>query len=136
MDGWQINGKLYTRLAGLVESLQAAKPVTRFYDRYFSPTLVNNLVEALLEIIDPAFSYRGVLHLAGSERITDFDYARKLAAWLGLPESLVRGESMAASPTMAAGPRGNSLDVTFSRSLLRTRLLEVNGQFNRIFPQG
>ena len=133
VDGRDINGQLYPRLAGQVARLEAGQPLLRFADRYFSPTLIDNLVEALLEVLDPAFSYRGVLHLAGNQRVTDYELAIYLAQHLGLDEELVQAEKMTDSPTMANSPRDSSLDVSFTQSLLRTRLLNVPEQLKRIF---
>ncbi|MEI6044988.1 MAG: sugar nucleotide-binding protein [Chloroflexota bacterium] len=132
--GLDVRGVLYPRVAAMVEALQAGQPLVRFHDRYISPTLVDNLVEALLETIAPTFGYRGILHLTGSERISDYTYGCCLARRLGLDESLVQTESIAASLAMANSPRDNSLDVTFTQSLLQTRLLSVEEQMARLFP--
>ena len=133
VDGRDVNGQLYSRLAGQVARLQAGQPLLRFADRYFSPTLIDNLVEALLEVLEPTFGYRGILHLAGSQRVTDYELALYLARQLGLDEKLVQAEQMTDSPTMATSPRDSSLDVSFTQSLLRSRLLNVPEQLKRIF---
>lgn len=130
--GRNLNGLLYPRVAAMVESLQAGKPLVRFRDRYISPTLVDNLAEAMLEIIQPGFTYRGILHLAGSARVTDHDYGLALARRLGVAESLVQSESMADVAAMAHSPRDNSLDVSFTQSLLQTRLLGLEAQLDHL----
>ncbi len=133
VDGRDVHGQLYPRLAGQVARLQAGQPLVRFADRYFSPTLIDNLVEALLEVLEPTFGYRGILHLAGNQRVTDYELALYLARQLELDEKLVQAEQMADSPTMANSPRDSSLDVSFTQSLLRTRLLNVPEQLKHIF---
>jgi dTDP-4-dehydrorhamnose reductase len=132
--GRELNGGLYPRVANMVETLQAGQPLVRFHDRYISPTLVDNFVEALLETIAPSFGYRGILHLAGSERVSDYTYGCYLARRLGVNENLVKTESITDSPTMANSPRDNSLDVSFTQSLLHTRLLGVEEQLAQLFP--
>lgn len=137
VDGYDYAGKLSPRLANLATKLQNSETLVRFNDRYFSPTLVDDVVDGILEAIEPDFNYRGVLHLAGSERITDYEYGRKLAHCLKLDEALIKMESMADSPTMANGPRDNSLDVSFTQSLLRkTHLKNVEEQLEQIFSAG
>lgn len=131
--GKDISGALYPRVAAMVASLQAGQELVRFQDRYITPTLVDNFVEALLETTAPDFSYRGVLHLAGSERITDYEYAVYLARQLGLDEKLIKTESMSAAPAMVNSPRDNSLAVSFTQSLLQTRLLGVREQLAYLF---
>lgn len=131
--GRDFSGMLYPRVAAMVESLQQGQELVRFRDRYITPTLVDNFVDGLLEAITPGFGYRGILHLAGSERVTDYEFALYLARQLGRPESLVKSESMSDSPAMLNSPRDNSLDVSFTQALLQTRLLDVKEQLIYLF---
>ncbi|HEX2910841.1 MAG TPA: sugar nucleotide-binding protein [Chloroflexia bacterium] len=135
VDGRLANGQLSPRLAGLFQQLKAGQSLHRFTDRYFSPTLVGNFCKAIFEALEPEFRYRGILHLAGAERINDFDYARKLARYLGYDESLVKPDNLANSPAMRHSPPDTSLDVAFTQSLLKTPLLTVDEQFIQLFPQ-
>ncbi len=135
VDGYDLGGKLNSRLLALVERLRSGQPLPRFTDRFISPTLVDNLVETILEIIQPAFRYRGVLHLAGSQRLSDFEYGRLLASKLGLSPDLITPDSIKAVPTLAGGPADASLSVSFTQRLLQTRLLNVEEQLTRIFGQ-
>lgn len=131
--GLDLAGKLYPRVAGQVETLQAGKTLVRFRDRFMSPTLVDNFVEAMLEVIAPSFQYRGILHLAGSERVSDYQFACYLARQLGFDEKLVATESINDSPAMKGSPPDTSLEVAFTQSLLRTPLLDVRAQLARLF---
>lgn len=92
------------------------------------------MAQAILEIISPDFAYRGILHLAGSERTTDYAYSCHLAQHLGVDETLVQKNYLADEPLLANGPSDNSLDTHFTQSLLRTRLLNVAEQLALIFP--
>jgi dTDP-4-dehydrorhamnose reductase len=134
VDGWAAGGALSARLAGQVETLRAGRALPRFADRVISPTLVDNLVAALLEILEPDFAYRGALHLAGSEPVTDYAYARALARRLGADPDLVRPARMTEAPAMAGSPQRTDLDVRFTQSLIRTPLLGVEAQLAAIFP--
>jgi dTDP-4-dehydrorhamnose reductase len=134
VNGRDVKGKLNSRLAMPVGRLQMGQPVARFRDRYISPTLVDNLVAALLEVISPDFTYRGILHLTGSQRVTDYEYTRCLARCLGIDENLVKPDYMADSPLMVNCPRDNSLNPAFAQNLLKTPLLGVEEQLSSIFP--
>jgi dTDP-4-dehydrorhamnose reductase len=125
VDGRTYTGDLSGRFSGLLNLLTAGQPFKRFADRQISPTLVDNLVEALLEVLHPAFAYRGILHIAGSEQTTDYAYARIVADHVGASKQLIFPESVLDSPLARNGPRNTSLDVTFTQSVLRTRLLNV-----------
>ena len=134
VNGRDVREKLNPCLALPMAHLLAGQPLARFCDRYISPTLVNNLAEALLEVIEPDFTYRGILHLAGSQRVTDYEYGRYLARRLGIDESLIVKDLMAESPLLANGPRDASLDTTFTQGLLNTRLLQIEEQLAVTFP--
>ncbi|MFN8490330.1 MAG: sugar nucleotide-binding protein [Caldilineaceae bacterium] len=135
VNGYTVDGLLNQRLAGLVANLKKQRPVPRFTDRYITPTLVDNLVEALLEIMKPGFRYRGVLHIAGSQRITDYEYTCCLARRLGVDEHLVQKDSIENSLATRNMPRNTALDVTFTQSLLQTRLLNVEEQMTKLFER-
>jgi dTDP-4-dehydrorhamnose reductase len=134
VNGRDAHGALNPRTAGAVASLRSGETLRRFADRYISPTLVDNLVDALLEVASPDFTYRGTLHIVGSERISDYAYARCLAHALHADERQVVPERIADSPSMAHTPRDASLDCAFTQSLLRTRLLSVREQMAALFP--
>ena len=128
VDGRNINGNLNSRLAFLVERLGPGQPLRRFCNRHISPTLVDNLAAAMLEVIHPSFSYTGVLHIAGSQQVTDYEYAKLLARQMGVDENLVEED-------FDDTPSNISLNVAFTQSLLKTRLLTVAEQLAFTFPK-
>ena len=127
-DTW---GNFNPRLESQIQRLKQGEIVSRFVDRYISPTLVDNLAEVIVEICESDFTYRGVLHIAGSERITDYEYARILARHIGADENLVHPQHIADTP-MKNAPRDASLSVEFTQTLLKTRLLTVEQQMQYI----
>lgn len=133
VDGKGTDGELSDRLSFLVSSLRKGETLKRFGDRFISPTLVDNLVEALLEMLEPSFAYRGILHLAGSERLTDAEYARALARYLMLDETLVEANSFKDVFGSSGCLQDTSLDVGLAQGLLETSLLNAQEQFAAIF---
>jgi len=131
VNGRDVWGRFNPRLESQIQQLKQGEIVSRFVDRYISPTLVDNLAEAIAEICEPDFQYRGVLHIAGSERITDYEYARILARHIGADENLVHAQHIADTP-MKNAPRDASLSVEFTQTLLKTRLLTVEQQMQHI----
>jgi len=59
VNGRDVQGSLNRRIAEPLEILRAGQPLPRYSDRYISPIGVDNLVQALLEVIAPGFSYHG-----------------------------------------------------------------------------
>ena len=133
VDGYTIDGTLSPRIGAFVEKLQRGEPLPRFVDRQITPTLVDTLVAAMLEVAQPAFDTRGVLHIAAPNAVTDHEQARLLAVRLGVDEGLVERDSMANSPMMKASIRNAALDVSLTQSVLQTRLLSVEEQIEQLF---
>lgn len=125
VNGKDVHGNINTRLANLVDQLESGQQIQRFSQAYISPTLVDNLVDGIMEILDEDFTYRGVLHMAGCERITYYEFTRTLAKYVNADISLIKPDE--------SKIWDYSLDVTFTQSLLRTRLLNVEEQFRKIF---
>ena len=125
VNGTDINGNLNVRLEKLVNQLKTGQVVQRLNRAYISPTLVTNLVDGIFELIRDKFEYRGVLHVAGNERISYYEFTRLLAEYLGADSSLVIPDESKAWDY--------SLDTRYTQSLLKTKLLNVDEQFRRIF---
>lgn len=78
-------------------------------DHVNSPTLADNLAEAIRLAIDR--DSQGVLHVAGSEQISRFDFARRIARGFKLDESLLVPVEMRDLDWAARRPRDSSLNV-------------------------
>jgi len=118
-------GKLNPRLINLFDQLEAGNVVERSANAFISPSLVDNLAESLLEISGQNFTYHGVLHLAGNEQISYFDFACLVAEKATLDKTLIKPEF---SKVWNIG-----LDTCHSQSLLQTSFLNVNEQLSAIF---
>lgn len=127
VNGKDVGGRLNTRLANLVETLQAGKETERSCHAYISPTLIDHLVAGLLEICADAFDHHGILHLVGSEQISYYDFARFVARQIKADEQLIKAET---STSWNIG-----LDHTNTQSMLKTRFLGVKEQLSAIFSE-
>lgn len=117
--------KLNPRLVSLLAQLEAGNTVERSKNAFISPTLVDNLADCLLEISGGDFTYRGVLHLAGSQQINYFDFARLIAEKVKANKTLIKAEFSQAWNI--------SLDTGYTQSVLRTPFLNVDEQLSKIF---
>ncbi len=125
VNGNDVQGKLNPRLINLLEQFQAAKPMDRLCNAYISPTLVDNLAAGLLEVSDEGFEYQGILHIAGSEQVSYYEFARLIARQIRADEQLVKADH--------SRQWNISLDTIYTQSLLKTRLLGVQEQISAIF---
>ena len=107
----------------MLDKLEKSEKFSGFTDICFSPILVNNLADAMLEVIKG--KYHGILHIAGSEHISKFEYARQIAHVFGLDADLVWPASIESFKLLAPRGLNISLNVKKAQGLLKTPLLNV-----------
>jgi dTDP-4-dehydrorhamnose reductase len=109
-------------VALVAEPLRSDRTSTLFVDEFRCPIYAPDLAAALLELAPG--SQRGLLHVAGPQRLSRYDFGLNLAAHLGLDPRGLLPTSVAESPS----PRSPdvSLDISLARSVVRTRLRSVD----------
>jgi dTDP-4-dehydrorhamnose reductase len=96
--------------------------MTFFDDELRSPVVVGELAAALLELVDRDES--GILHVAGPETVSRYEFAVLLARAHGVAGERIRRGSLAASGLTR--PANCALDSSRARALLRTPLHGVH----------
>lgn len=92
-----------------------------FTDEYRCPIFVDDLADALLELAQNDFA--GVLHIAGAQRVSRYEFGLKLAhAFNSKPKFQPAVSASHPSPR----PRDCSLDISLAQKILRTRLRGVD----------
>lgn len=94
-----------------------------------SPTHVNLIVAGISKIID--LDSRGLFHLTGSEQISRFDFAIKVAAYGKLNKKLIIADE---SNISSLRPKNIGMDIkeTYSRLELNPKDWDVNSSLNQI----
>ena len=108
--------------AEIYHSLRAGQKVKVFTDQYRTPILAGNAAAAIMELTDQAHS--GVLHLAGSERLSRAEFARELARQIGAEPHLLEKISMHEVKWLVPRPPDVSLNTSRIRQILQTPLLD------------
>ena len=116
--GW---GRSYRpNFATWVHSKLAANEQVRVVsDQFASPTLNTHLAMMLLEIAERQL--KGTLHVAGSTRISRFEFAVMLARQFGFNENLVTPIKAEAANWKAKRPVDSSLNVSKAQGLLTSK---------------
>ena len=96
--------------------LQQRHELTAFMDVHFTPMLINDLVDVLVELIE--LRVEGILHVAGSERLSKCDFARRLADVYGLSTDLIRPISVEQHAFKARRPKDMSLSTQKGAQIL------------------
>ncbi|MBI4306871.1 MAG: sugar nucleotide-binding protein, partial [Chloroflexi bacterium] len=126
--GWNIQPRP-SLAEWIFETLTAGQVVTGFQDVFFSPILVNDLSDTLLDMLREDCG--GVYHVAGSETVSKADFARGVAREFGLNEHLVQDVSIRSKNLAAARPRDTSLNVTKAELTLGRALPGVRKGLSR-----
>jgi len=117
----------------VVENLQAKKEINAVTDQYTSSTYVPNLSKMLIEIATRKIS--GIIHVAGSTRISRYETAVMIAEKLGLDKKLIKPVNISDMNWVAKRPRDSSLDVSKAISLLNEKPLSFKQGLDRFIEE-
>jgi dTDP-4-dehydrorhamnose reductase len=109
----------------ILKGLREGQTLKVVNDHINSPTFADNLADAIRRAIE--CDSRGILHIAGSERINRFDFAGRIAARFDLNGSLLVPVQMRDLGWIAKRPRDSSLNVGKAEKELGIELLGVDG---------
>ena len=108
----------------ILKGLRQGKTLEVVNDHIGSPTLADNLAEAIGKAIER--KSQGILHIAGKERMSWFDFARRIAKRFDLDESLLLPVQMKDLDWVARRPRDSSLNVGKAEKELSIELFGVD----------
>jgi dTDP-4-dehydrorhamnose reductase len=107
----------------LIENLKNERKVKILADQFVSPTLNTNLAEMLLEACERSLS--GIYHLAGSSRVSRYEFATKLAEVFRLDSNLIMKTRMDEMRWIARRPKDSSLDVSKAQRTLKVKPMSL-----------
>jgi len=126
----------------VLRELQARRELNMYRDQYRQFIFINDLVAAIFELIemedpsiprqarDGASSGRSplneIIHVAGPELLSRYEFAQRLARIFGLPEANIGSISFDSVPQAAFTPKRLSLDTTKAARILRTPIRGVD----------
>ena len=117
----------------IIESLRAGEELTLFEDVFFTPILVEVLVEATHNLV--AMNSEGIFHLVGDERISKYDFGQKMADKFGLDSSLIKPGSLSDQESLVSRPHDMSLSNRKASNLLGKNFGGVDTQLDRLLQQ-
>jgi dTDP-4-dehydrorhamnose reductase len=105
----------------MIDDLRAGKPVRLFTDEVRCPIWVESLAAAVVELA--GISYTGVLHVAGAQPLSRYEFGMRMLRFHGVDPSLV---IPVPSPRDKPRPLDCTLDCSRARALLQTPLPGVD----------
>lgn len=97
-------------------NLEQGKAIRVFTDQFRTATYVEDLVDGIDRMVQQGA--KGIYHLSGEEMTTPFDFARKVASFLGFHQSLVQPTTRLEMPETARRPIRSALTIEKAKSEL------------------
>jgi dTDP-4-dehydrorhamnose reductase len=94
----------------MIKELKEGNKINIVKDQFNTPTLADDLAELILEMIKK--EALGIFHTSGSERISRFDFALKIAGIFELNKNLIKPTTSDKLNWIAKRPMDSSLDVS------------------------
>ena len=121
--GWNAQDK-ESLAEWVLRRLEEGEQVPGFTDVFFTPILVNDLVPVLFAMLQHELA--GLYHVAGSERISKFEFARRVAAAFGFDPARVAPCQVKDMNLRAARPLDISLNTDKIRIALSRSMPDVD----------
>jgi dTDP-4-dehydrorhamnose reductase len=114
----------------VLNGLEQARRLPMFDDVFFTPILVNDLIDRFVSLFDRGAS--GVLHVGGADRLSKFQFGVRLARTFGYPETGIVPVPIDAMKLGAPRPRDMSLDSRQAELLLGSPMPTLDDGFARL----
>ena len=121
--GWNAQNK-ESLAEWILGRLEKGEEVLGFTDVFFTPILVNHLVPILFQALQHELA--GLYHVSGSERISKFEFARRLATAFGFDPGQVMPCQVKDMKLRAPRPLDISMDTDKIRTALGCSLPDVD----------
>ena len=115
------------------ENLEAKKETPVLEDQFTSPTYVHNLSKMLIEIAKRQIS--GILHTAGSSRISRYELAKLVSEKLHLDKELLKPTQINEMTWNAPRPKDSSLDVSKATEILNEKPQTIQHSLNLLIEK-
>lgn len=115
------------------ENLESKKEIPVLVDQFTSPTFVPNLSKMLIEVA--IRQLRGTIHLAGSTRISRYEFARIIADKLHLDSSLLKPTKISEMKWIAHRPQDSSLNISKAMQILDNKPQTIESSLGNFLNQ-
>jgi len=127
------SGKSINFVIWTINKLNGKEEIRIVTDQYSSPTLADDLAEALLAL--SRSKRQGIYHTAGKTCINRFDFAKKIAEIFELDESLIKPVTSDVFKQVAERPKRCCLDASKAERELKFKFLTVEEGLTKMKKQ-
>ena len=115
------------------ENLESKKNIPVLIDQFTSPTYVPNLSKMIIEVATKQIM--GIIHLAGSTRISRYEFAQMIAEKLHLDETLIIPITIKEMKWNAIRPVDSSLDISRANGILNHKPEKIQNSLDLLINQ-
>jgi dTDP-4-dehydrorhamnose reductase len=126
--GWNAQNK-DSLAEWVLRRLEVGSEVPGFTDVFFTPILVNDLVTVLFAMLQQELT--GLYHVVGSERISKFEFAQRLATTFGFDPARITPCRVKDMNLRAARPLDVSLNTEKISGALQCSMPDINSGLSR-----
>ncbi len=114
----------------IIRGLSSGSSLSMFDDVYFTPILINDLVDLLLRLITNEAS--GIYHIAGSDRISKYDFAVILSEIFQLEHSYIKPSSIDSIDHLVKRPKDMSLSSRKTEQAIGIPMPDIKSGISRL----
>jgi dTDP-4-dehydrorhamnose reductase len=130
--GLALNGRpSFTEI--MLKKLKANQEVKVFTDQFRTPILVNDLTNAIWELATNDF--RGIIHLAGIQKLNRFELGQILCELLQLDTDLLIPVKSSDIKLKVVRPLDCSLNTSLAQSILKTKFVDCRTGLKRAYGE-
>ena len=128
--GWHSNSRF---LNFVINNLRNGKEIQAYNDQYSSPTLVDDLADCIIHIIEA--NAVGLYHTVGSSCVNRFEFATVIAKKFGLNNNLIKSVKSSNVKQIAKRPSISCLDNSKATKEFRFHFSTIEEGVNKVFEQ-
>ena len=128
--GWNPNSRF---LNFVINNLKSGKTINTFTDQYSTPTLVDDLANCIIRIIESNTS--GLYHTTGSTCLNRFEFAKIIAKRFGLNEKLIKPVNSNEMKQLARRPPKSCLDNSKAKREIGTQFATVEEGVGKVWKK-
>lgn len=117
----------------ILASLRSGEQISLFHDVFYTPIIIENLVNAVHELADRRIS--GIVNVTGDERISKCEFGYMIAKYFELDPGLITPGYLADKPGLVQRPHDMSLSNAKAATLLGRKLGGPHEHVGRLHKQ-
>ncbi|WP_417454774.1 SDR family oxidoreductase [Kiloniella sp.] len=117
----------------ILSALQGAETVYGYTDVFFSPLHRTHLINILMDLV--AHDGKGIYHVASAERISKYNFIKKVAIKFGLPDVRLEGIKSSNIQSQTLRPKDMSLSSEKTSKLLDQKMPSIDEGIDSLYAE-